>query len=608
MRTKHLLACMALLLGSVALSAAEPGTTCYTAIPLGKDYKADISGPQTVWYTAWTFDLPLAVYFIPQNETDPAPEVEMDFSCTSGIYSDPIICMLFCKGGTVTMPMPHKPPLETTTVEGKQAYYISMGKTYRDLLFKMGIDYNVEVFVKVTFKGAGFLSIAPDGMFSNCMDDSKFLRLGNEIKVKPTDDSTYVIAPYIQWRSDSVRYIWQGEKRCLLSVATTCDFDPQDNSNEKVVQYKRIEPNDTLRVTSEEINNYINNDEKPSEAGMFFAKFYSQSGGVMKVEKIPVPPPGGGATLLQYDKMADIPANNVNALYAFPKSWTTATKFTTPTDHVFRMYIGTTPDFSKDNALASYQFLSSATGHWFGLFEDEMKELWKNTKEKYLYVRFECTATTTILPTEWEPSECITKCQLIPKGESTLTIAKGSYGKVYRLLYYYDWRGGDMTLKWNGTTGVCPAYIGNTCDFEPDETEEAVIASYSIPRNGGVWTIKAEEIAAWENKLDPDGFIYLLCNPSKQSTLSISTTAPDETDPVYPHATIHVECQDGNPNVLTVTVSEPQHITVTGENFSDEWEATPAEPHTINLPSGQYTLTGTPPDPLSKGEILLIVP
>ena len=603
MKAKHLLACMAIMFGSVALYAAEPGTTCYTAIPLGKDYKADISGPQTVWYSAWTFDLPLAVYFMPQNESDPAPEVEMDFSCTSGIYSDPIICMLFCKGGTVTMPMPHKPPLETTTVEGKMAYYISMGKTYRDLLFKMGIDYNVEVFVKVNFKSAGFLSIAPDGMFSNCMDDSKFLRLGNEIKVKPNDDSTYVIAPYIQWRSDSIRYIWKGEKRCLLSVATTCDFDPQDNSDEKVVQYKRIEPNDTLRVTSEEINNYINNDEKPSEAGMFFAKFYSQSGGVMKVEKIPVPPPGGGATLLQYDKIADIPANNINALYAFPKSWTSATKFTTPTDHVFRMYIGTTPDFTKENAIVSYSFFSSGAGHWLGLFGEDMQALWKNTKEKYLYVRFECTATTTILPTEWEPSECVSKWQLIPKGENTLTIAKGSYGNVYRRLYYYDWKGGDMTLKWNGTTGACPAYIGNTCDFEPEETGEAVIAHYSIPRNGGVWTITAAEIDTWADKLDPDGYVYLLCNPSKQSTMDISTTAPDETDPVYPHATIKVECQDGNPQALTVTVSVPQHITVSGiGGFSEEWDATVDAPHPLNLPAGQYRLIG------ANEEITLFVP
>ena len=73
--------------------AQKDGSTCYKAIPITKDFQVEITSSQTVWYTAGTFDLPLAVYFIPQNESDPAPEVEMDFSCTSRVYSDPIICM-----------------------------------------------------------------------------------------------------------------------------------------------------------------------------------------------------------------------------------------------------------------------------------------------------------------------------------------------------------------------------------------------------------------------------------------------------------------------------------------------------------------------------------
>ena len=92
MRTKHLLGVVIILLGIVSDMQAQSGATCQDAIPLGKDYKKEISGPQTVWYTAWTFDLPLAVYFMPLKEADPAPEVEMDFSCTTGVYKDSILC------------------------------------------------------------------------------------------------------------------------------------------------------------------------------------------------------------------------------------------------------------------------------------------------------------------------------------------------------------------------------------------------------------------------------------------------------------------------------------------------------------------------------------
>ena len=585
---------MAFMLGSaVAIQAAEPGTTCYSAIPLGPEYTANITGPQSVWYTAWTFDLPLAVYFIPENESDPAPEVMMDFGCTPQIYSDPIICMLFCKGGSVSLPMPHKPPLDKTTIEGKPAYYISMGKSYRDMLFKMGIDYNVEVFVKVTYHGAGLMSMAPDNMFSSCMDGAKFLHLGDEVKVKPEDRENYRIAPYVQWMSDSIRYIWQGEKTCILSVATKCDFDPEDNSIDEMVQYKKMNPGDTVRMTSTDITRYVNSDEKPSEAGMFFVKFFSKSDGVMKIEKIPMPPPDGNATLLQYDKVTNIP-NDTNALFAFPQSWKVATKFTTPTDHVFKMYIGTKADFYLTEAIASYQFLASEGRHWWGVYEEEMKELWKNTKQKYLYVRFECTAQTTLLPSKWTPSECMLKSEYIPKGENSFVVAKGSNGKVYRKFYYSDWRGGDMTFVWKLTTNGCPAYIGNNCSFEPDENDEHVIASYMIPKNGGKWTIDANEIESWANRIeDPDGFLYLLCNPSKQGEMNLTTTAPDETDPVYPHSTIKVVCADESGKNITVSVSEAQHIKI-GDNGGvvDEWDAVPGEAKAISLESGSYVLQG----------------
>ena len=83
MRTRNLLTCIAFLLGvAVSMQAATPdGKNCSTAYPLTGDYPTEVSANQTVWYSAWTFDLPLAVYFIPKNgKSDPPPEAEMDFT------------------------------------------------------------------------------------------------------------------------------------------------------------------------------------------------------------------------------------------------------------------------------------------------------------------------------------------------------------------------------------------------------------------------------------------------------------------------------------------------------------------------------------------------
>ena len=90
--------------------------------------------------------------------------------------------------------------------------------------------------------------------------------------------------------------------------------------------------------------------------------------------------------------------------------------------------------------------------------------------------------------------------------------------------------------------------------------------------------------------------------------MEITTTAPEETDPPIvepdiPYATIHVSCVDGDPHTLLVTVSVPQTLTLTADGSTvEQWAATPAEPHTLTLTAGQYTLTGT------KEEILLLVP
>ena len=600
MRKEYRWTLAVLMLGVVsAVQAQMPGTTCQTAIPLGSEYKATIARAQTVWYTAWTFDLPLAVYFTPQNEDDPAPEVEMDFSCTTGVYTDSILCSLFCPntGSGVQISMPHKPKLNTDMVDGKFVYYIVMGKEYRDMLLKMGISYNVEVFVKVIYHSVGVISIAPDDMFSNCMDGAKFLQLGDTVRVKANDKERHVVVPYVQWQQDSIYYKWEGTASATLTVATECKHDPTDGEDESILQRLKIPAGDSVKVTSEKLKNYV----QFGEAGMLFAKCYSSSDGVLTVRRVPQAPPEGGAVLLRYGQQVTLDANDTNTLYAIPQSWDTATIFTTPTDHVFRMYVGTEPDFGTGDAIASYQFLLSKKGHWLGLLTDEMKALWKHTEERYLYARFQCTGRTTFLAQIWNPSECMNKTLITP-GTGSIEVQKGSYGAVFYRFYYNDWRGGDMTFRWSVKSNNCPTYIGDTCYFPAEAGNAHVVINKAVPKNG-TWTIPAEQIEEWADRTDPDGYLYLRFNPSQGGTMEITTTAPAEQDPELPHAIVHVSCIDGYPHMLLVTVSVPQTLTVTADGTTvEQWEATPAEPHTLTLSAGQYTLTGT------KEEILLFVP
>ena len=612
-RLACIIACAcALLLGLCAPVRAQAGRYCGdTAIPLTENSVFTISGPSTVWYTAWTNNLPLTVKFIPDNPApEYKPEVEMDFKCPDQfLYNDSILNSLFLpnsSGGGVVVTMPARPALSSKTEGGVFFYYLAMGESYRDMLYKAGIDYNVQVFVKVKFKTGGTISLEPDETLANCMDGYKFMHLGDVVQVKPLDKDTHVVVPYVQWQEDSIRYVWNGTEEVHVIVNNTCEIDPETEASE-AVDYFILQPQDTMKLTSSLLKNYIRMYE--SAAGIFYAKFYTTGTGTMKIESVPMNPPDGNATLLRYDQVTSI---DTSKLYAISFTWDTATIFTTPTDHVFKMYIGTTADFRPDNAIATYQFHANDAGHWFGLTTEQMKALWTQATSQYLYVRFQCTANTTLKPTIWDMSDCFKsdKVYEIHRPSTTISVEKGSYGAKYYRFYYREWAGGTMKFQWNtSSNSACPTYIGKNCSFPPIDDHDDVLRSKEIRRNAS-WTISATgttySIDTWADKVDENGYLYIRFNPDDAGTMKITTTAPEEEDPapiVYPAATISVVC-DGEPTAegqnFLIRVTSEQAINVYPGEASNiasrtpvaTWTQTPNETHSLTLSSGVYTLMG----------------
>lgn len=570
--------CLMLLSGAMTMNAAT-GTSCYDAIPLGKDYTETINGPKTVWYVAKTFDLPVKVCFTPVNIDLPAPDVEMDFTCIPGVYEDSILCSLFCKNNTtgVTFDMPHKPVL----VLEDGAYCISMGKRYRDLLLQAGISYNVEVYVKVTFKSAGTLSMVPDTEFSDCMDGGKFTQLGDTINVLPQDKDRHVILPYIQWTEDSIRYIWQGTAPVSVAIANTCGIDPIDKTDERIVDRIEMQPGDTVSYTAAQIKYYAGFENV--QAGMYYGKFYSNDTGVLKIERVPVAPPDGGAVLLKYDKPTTIYANDINTLYAMRRD-TSAIRFDSPTNHVLKIYFGTTADFTPETAIASYQFIANTDAHTLMLTAKEMENLWRSVTGNYIYIRFATTARTTVTPAIWTPSECASKWNELPKGNTSI-IASGA---VYYKLVYAKWKDGNITIKINGSA-KSNVYVGDTCSFAATDA----IYTATIARRGTL-TIPAKTVNTWAEHVDDEGNLYILFDPSSNTTITVSSTAPEEQDPTYPSATIHVACiSESNANIQ-IAVSAAQQLTITNAAglVVQQWNATTAAPQKIMLNAGTYTLKG----------------
>lgn len=578
--------------------AGEPGSSCMDAIPLGDNYSASVKKGQSIWYSAWTFDLPLSVYFAPENgSNDPAPEVEMDFSCTSGYYEDSILCSLFCKtsgGSGIEIDMPHKPGLNNKVVDGTFVYYLSLGKQYRDLLLQMGISYNLEVYVKVTYNSNGTIAMAPDDLFSNCVDGPQFMHIGDTVHVAANDKNTHVIIPYVQWQEDTIIYKWIGTAPCTMAIAKTCDFDPENNADENIIEFEpNIQPGDSAKATATDIYKWMHNAFYQSEAGLYYAKFYSTAPGKMVIKKALQSPPRGKATLLRLDKTYALNANET-ALFAIPASWDTLnTKFTTPTEHVFRMTIATDPDFSEAHTLKQYEFERTPKGRWQGIRATDMVELWKKTSEQYLYVRFDCTEATTITPSLWDELKCNVPIpiSIINSLDTTFKVDRNS--KCYYKLNYCQYAKGDMTFAFSQKKN-CKIYIATDCDIEGVSTAPNILYYNQLTTKKNTDTIPAEEIASWVERVNEEGYIFMRLHHTESVgtyRMTLKSTAPADADPVYPASTIAVLCEGSQ---IVVNVSKPQTITIEneGKETVDSWDAVPDTPHQVVLPSGTYLLRG----------------
>jgi hypothetical protein len=253
------------------------------------------------------------------------------------------------------------------------------------------------------------------------------------------------------------------------------------------------------------------------------------------------------------------------------------------------MYVGATADFTPETALATYQYAVYEGGHTLMLTADELAALWAKTSGKYLYVRFATNAATTVTPDIWYPSECAKKWNNLPQGN--LSIKRIAYERVYYKIVYSEWKGGDITIK--DTKGsVVDVYVEDTCGFETSDTH---LYNGNIKRRGTL-TIPAATVNTWAEYVDDEGNLYFLFNPSSNTTITVSSTAPEEQDPEppLPSATIHAACiSESNANIQ-ISVSAAQQLTITNTigMVVQQWNATTAEPQKIMLNAGTYTLMG----------------
>lgn len=542
---RHIFSFVLLTALSVAVMAQQ-GLTCDNPIPVDRDYNGSVPAAGTYYFAAWTYDLPLQVFFTPVSPNQTVrPTVEVDFTCTPGYYEDRKIDSIVHEVSEWNIEIPMRFTTDLVERDGRNDFSLSISKTYREQLARFGVTYNVQAFVKVTFPEAGGVHIVPDTAFQSCMQTAKHVVLDDTIQVQPNDSDHSYIFPYTDWQNDSVRFAWSHGTHPLtvfIANAEECDFEPKA-SNAYVWTAITIGRDSAVNLLAADIKDAITNN---GSGGLYYGKMLTRgTPGMFVVEHIPLANP---PILLEYGQTVDYSANDTDQVYIFPASWE-GTSFVTPTKHVFTMAVGDNPYFTFDNALRTFQYSGDSTGHSLYLSSLEMKEITDMSTDGNLYVRFRGAGYTTVTANQWT-ADCIANTIEIKSGE--VYHLKRQSSQVYRMLLA-DWKGYDMTVEWAGTANL-RVVIADICSPTTwSQNNENVIFYESVSR-GATQTYAADRTSAL-NAQDDGPYVYLRLTSTNANDVIFTSAKPaevdpepDPCDPTDPDGPCYEPCDPTDPN------------------------------------------------------------
>ena len=520
---------------ALTLSAQTPdGLTCETAIPVDSSYTGRIPAPGVYYFTAWTYDLPLTCYFYPEDEVVSELYMDIDFSCTPGVYDDANIKELVDEtmGWGIKMPMRFDRFVQgVDPITNKKYYSYTVEEVYRDLMSNFGISYDVQAFVKVTVSSAGDISMRPDTAFRSCVETSTWLNLSDTAHVTTLGGDDVYVLPFADWQNDSVRFVWTGKQSPVqMWIGADCGFDLKLTGENAALKCYEIHPDagngeNVFVMSRQDIADLI---DFANNGGVLYMRAIAAENAELIIEKQPISGPMADAIRLEFNQAAPVKANDVNQVYYFPASWKvrdlllTSDKKTAMTAYFYG-------DVELTKPLAAYDFTTVDNQTSLGISVKELDALLKNYTEEYVFVAFNAATNTTITPSKWEVCPCV---QTTSRVNLVDTIAAKARTTVSYRIDYNTWNKNNITIKWSAKNKMKLAIADTCAGFTLAETDPRVL-QYKLFENTSKLTldsvvITGEQIRTWADRVDENGFLYLRINPNVAGTITISAE-PDQT-------------------------------------------------------------------------------
>ncbi len=598
------LVCMVLSVGAV-LNAAEPaGSSCSNPILLTSEYDAYIAEPGIYWFSSWTYDLPVKVYYIPTDATINQPlKAYVDFTCTPGVYDDPNLVELTNLADGWGHSMPLEFVADKTDIDGKPAYVLIVEDTYRELMRQFDITYNVEAKVQVEIPAAGKIQLAPDSAFRQCIESSHWLQLPDTIHLTPAMSDSVFVMPVTDWKNDSVRMTWTGSEQPLsIWLGSTCDFE-LSTSDPNVIDYLMLFPDgdeykeegyyNYMDLSSELLQELI---KEFGEGGLYYVKLVSAEKADFIIDYKQMSEDMARAIPMELDKPVSVAAEDTAQYYYFRKKWSDfSIQWTANTQDTIAAYFGTTPTFRISSAdahyLGKYYLYPQGGNSRLSLSSWELRNMVSNAEMDFLFVRFDAPQETEITPSVWSVGECAANTVEIQPNDS-LTLLANRPADVYRI-DYAKWSKGDITISWDGFSFV-RTYLGDTCSFNL-ASNNAHVLNYQVLQKIDTMQITKDWLLGMSDRVDADGFLYFRFNTSGVGDLRTAQTivpgpstdmnTPEKMDFV-------VKCADGDIIVQTTTSQMFRLYDSLGVLISS-WIQAPKDEHPVCIPSnGVYILKG----------------
>lgn len=246
------------------------GNLCDEAVYVDSTLVQEVKPYEMYYFTANTEDLPLTVYFFPENNTGSDPVVYIDLTCEAGVYEDEKIRDIVDVAADMGMYFPLNLPFEKIEQDGQIVYKVSYDRSLLEIMAAFGIDYSVPAYVAFYSDIAGTIQMSNVKATTNCTDLCLRVEMQDTLHLQANTPAYYYF-PVKEWEGSNMTFTWNGNAGVRAYLETDCEFDTL--TSRYVYEFAEKDSRELFvqKVSELAVDNYIQSSEDGNIYAMFIA-------------------------------------------------------------------------------------------------------------------------------------------------------------------------------------------------------------------------------------------------------------------------------------------------------------------------------------------------